>query len=258
MSFATSPSNAVASLIAVLIMAAVHVFVGELRRVNAAFQSAVLMAAAGSSLAYVLVHIVPKLADKQEILLSGVEPGVLGYLEHHVYLMAMAGLVLYYAFSRIAVRGADGETPASRIQRRAALISTVTGYAAYSLLIGYLVVHRLRPEFFSLVLITTAMITHFVISDHGLRHQWPEAYDRMIRWVLAIALVAGWALGAATEISPQAIATWFAFLAGGMLIITIREELPSEQSGSFWAFLVGVVAYTGLLLVIEQMPKGAH
>ncbi len=90
MSFATSPSNAVASLIAVLIMAAVHVFVGELRRVNAAFHSAVLMAAAGSSLAYVLVHILPKLADKQEILLSSIEPGVLGYLEHHVYLMAMA------------------------------------------------------------------------------------------------------------------------------------------------------------------------
>lgn len=115
--------------------------------------------------------------------------------------------------------------------------------------------HRLRPELFSLVLITLAMAPHFVISDHGLRHQWPNAYDRGIRWVLTIALLAGWALGVWIPVSSEVIALSFAFLAGGMLIITIREELPKEESGSFWAFLLGVAAYTALLLVIEQMPR---
>lgn len=258
MSLAASPSNAITSLIAVLLLALVHIFVGELRRIDGVSRSALLMAAAGTTLAFVLVYILPKLAEKQESLLASVDSGVLGFLEHHVYLMAMAGLVVYYAIARMAVHGAEAGNSRSRALYRATLIAKVSGYCGYSLLIGYLFVHRLRPELFSLVLITLAMAPHFVISDHGLRHQWPNAYDRGIRWVLTIALLAGWALGVWTQVSSEVIALSFAFLAGGMLIITIREELPKEESGSFWAFLLGVAAYTALLLVIEQMPRTAH
>ena len=236
-------------------MALIHVYVGELRRIDTFVRRGLLWAGAGASLAYVLVYILPKLAEKQEILLASVEPGMLGFLEHHVYLMAMTGLVVHYAFTRVAAYGAERRSSHSWAPLRGALISTIIAYGAYNVLIGYLIVHRLRPEFFSLVLITLGMATHFVISDHNLRHHWPEIYERVIKWVLAIALLTGWALGVWTEISVEVISLWFAFLAGGMLIITIREELPSEEDGSFLAFLVGVVAYTALILLYEQMPK---
>ena len=222
-------------------------------RIDAVYRNALLAVAAGSSLAYVLVHILPKLAEKQESLMAGVDPGVLGFLEHHVYIMAMAGLVIYYAVQRVAGGCAEQGNYRSPVVYRLAQICTICGYGAYSLLIGYLMADLPRTDFSFHLLITVAMAAHFLVSDHGLWHHWPNAYDRGIKWVLSIALLAGWAIGVLTEVSSDVIALWFSFLAGGMLIMTIREELPSDYSWPFWPFLAGVVAYTGLVLVIEQM-----
>ena len=255
MTLATSPSNAIESLIAVLILVAVHLFVKELRRLQVASRNALLSAGAGASLAYVLMRILPKLAEKQEGLMASADTGVRGFLEHHAYLVAMVGLVVYYGISRVAAYGAKETDGSSSPRYRAVLISTAVGYSTYSFLISYLIVNRLQPGRFSLALITLGMGTLFLVSDYGLRKRWPDAYDSWIRWLLSIALLGGWALGVWVEVSSNVVALWYAFLAGIMLITTIGEKLSIEERGSFWPFLVGVVAFTVLLLILEQMPQ---
>lgn len=255
MTFATSLPHAIESLIAILILALVHLLVKEMRRLEGRTRNTVVSAGAGASLAYVLMRILPKLAEKQEDLMASVDTGVRGFLEHHAYLVAMVGLVAYYGVSRIAAYGTEGATSISPRRHRAALIATTVGYGAYSLLIGYLITNRLHFGLISLALITIGMGTLFLVSDYGLRKQWPDAYDSWIRWVLSIALLAGWAIGAWIGVSDNVVALWYAFLAGVMLITTIGEKLSIEQRGSFWPFLAGVVAFTALLLILEQMPQ---
>lgn len=255
MTLATSPSNAIESLIVILILAAVHLFVKELRRLQVASRNALLSAGAGASLAYVLMRILPKLAEKQESLMASADIGVRGFLEHHTYLIAMAGLVVYYGISSVAAYGAEETNDSSSPCYRAALISTAVGYSAYSLLISYLIVNRLHLGLFSMALITLGMGTLFLVSDYSLRKRWLDAYDSWIRWLLTIALLGGWALGVWVEVSSNVVALWYAFLAGIMLISTIGEKLSIEKSGSFWPFLVGVVVFTVLLLILEQMPQ---
>ncbi len=82
-------------------------------------------------------------------------------------------------------------------------------------------------------------------------------YDRVIGPVLAASTFVGWGYGMVTQISDRTVALWFAFLAGGIIINVIKEELPSEQHGRFWPFLAGVIAYTALVLVVEAFPKSA-
>ena len=255
MSLATAPPNAAESLVAILILALVHVFVKESDRIGKRAQYALLSAGAGASLAYVLLRILPKLAEKQESLLAGADRGLRGFLEHHAYLVAMLGIVVYYGLSRIAAYGAEGVGLVSRRRYGTALIAITLGYGAYSLLIGYLIVNRLHLGLFSLTLITLGMGTLFLVSDHGLRKRWPDAYDGWIRWILSISLIAGWAAGIWIEVSPNVVALWYAFLAGLMLITTIGEKLSIEDGGSFWTFLAGVTAFTALLLILEQMPQ---
>ncbi len=254
---ATSPSNAFASLIAILLLAAVHILVKELRRLKAGTRYALLAAGAGASLAYVMLRILPKLAEKQDSLMASADTGLRGFLEHHAYLVAMLGLVTYYGISRVAAYGAEGAESGSPRRHRAAQIATAVGYGAYSMLIGYLIVSREQFGLFSIILITGGMGTLFLVTDHGLRKKWPDAYDGWIRWVLAISLVAGWAVGIRVEISPNVIALWYAFLAGIMLIGVIGEKLSMEEGGAFWAFLAGVVAFTALLLLLERIPDTA-
>lgn len=255
MNFATSPTNAIESLIVILMLALVHMFVKELRRIQVGPRNALLSAGAGASLAYVLMRILPKLAEKQDDLISSADAGLRGFLEHHAYLVAMIGLVVYYGISRVAAYGAEGPNTDSPRRYRAALVSTILGYAAYSLLIGYLIVNRLHFGLFSFALITIGMGTLFLVSDHGLRKKWPDAYDGWIRWVLTVALLAGWVVGVWIEVSSNVVALWYAFLAGIMLITTIGEKLSIKESGSFWSFLAGVVAFTALLLILESMPQ---
>ena len=254
MTLATSQSNAMESLIVILILASVHLFVKELSRLGVGARNAALSAGAGASLAYVLMAILPKLAEKQDSLVTSVDTGLRGFLEHHVYLVAMVGLVIYYGIARVAAYGAREASDGVPLRARAALSAAVVGNGAYGLLIGYLIVNRLQFGLFSLILICVGMGTLFLVTDDGLRTKLPAAYDGWIRWVLAGALVAGWALGVWVEVTANVVALWYAFLAGLMLITTINEKLSIDESGSFWSFLAGVVLFTVLLLIFEQMP----
>jgi len=248
-------THALNSLIPILILALVHVFAKELHRIEATRRNALLSAGVGASIAYVLLGILPKLAEKQESLTSGVDTGVRGFLEHHIYIVAMIGLVLYYGISRIAVYEEAGESSQFPLRRRLAMISTVIAYAAYSLLIGYLITERHRFGLFSTTLITLGMGALFLVSDHSLQKKWPLAYDRRIRWILTVSLLSGWVLAILHEASPNVVALWYALLAGMMLITNIGEKMSLEQGGSYLAFLLGVAAFTAMLLTLEQLPS---
>ena len=42
----------------------------------------------------------------------------------------------------------------------------------------------------------------------------------------------------------------FAFLAGGVVLNVMKEELPEERQSRFGAFLLGVAGYGGVLLAV--------
>lgn len=42
----------------------------------------------------------------------------------------------------------------------------------------------------------------------------------------------------------------FAFLAGGVVLNVIKEELPHDRKSSFWAFFVGALFYAMILVFL--------
>lgn len=93
------------------------------------------------------------------------------------------------------------------------------------------------------------MALHFVVNDHGLRENHKHSYDRIGRWLLA-AIILGWAIGHRTEIHQAAIALLFSFLAGGVVLNVLKEELPEERQSNFWAFALGAAIYAALLVAV--------
>ena len=55
---------------------------------------------------------------------------------------------------------------------------------------------------------------------------------------------------ARTELSDIAVAVLIAFLAGGVVLNVLKEELPEERESRFWAFALGAALYAGLLLAV--------
>jgi len=126
----------------------------------------------------------------------------------------------------------------------------LVGKAVYNALIGYLFLHRLAAGLEDLLLFFVTMALHFVVNDHGLREHHKDAYLRKGRWVLAAAVVLGWVVGLLTEIPEVAIAVLTAFLAGGVIMNVLKEELPEERESRFWAFALGAAFHSVILLAL--------
>jgi hypothetical protein len=208
-------------LFAAGLLALAHLTAGGLRALWAPPRSGWLSAAGGIAVAYVFVHLLPEVAEAHE------------RTGERAFPLALAGLVLFYAVEQH-----------SSARRPRAFEFSMTSFAVYNGLIGYLIA-RGREE---LALFTLAMAVHFVVNDLALSEHHRETYDRVGRWLLAAAVLVGWAAGQVVELDEEMIGYAIAFIAGGVILNTIKEELPGERQARILPFLAGAAAYTVLLL----------
>ena len=240
------------SLLAALGLAVVHLFSGRLRFLEGTPRNIWLSIAGGVSVAYVFVHLLPELAEGQEALAEALGKSFLALLESHVYLLSLAGLAVFYGLERAA----SSSRKRKRKEAGEDLASTgvfwlhVSSFAVYNAIIGYLLLRREEGGPEELFLFFLAMALHFVVNDHGLREQHKSAYHRIGRWVISAAILLGWALGLWVEVPEFAIAGITAFLAGGIVLNVLKEELPEERESRFWAFALGAVLYSTILLAL--------
>ncbi len=224
-------------------LASIHLFTGRAQSLRVLPRSYWLSIAGGASVAYVFVHILPELEGGT--VLESVA-FLAGFLERHVYLVALIGFALFYGLERLAQEYGQERSKAAL----GVFWLHIASFSAYNGLIGYLLVHREQPGVVSLLFYAIAMGLHFVVNDYGLRHHHEDAYDHLGRWLLAGAVVVGWAIGTTTEVDEAVVNTLFAFLAGGVILNVIKEELPEERRSRFWAFSVGAAGYAVLLLFV--------
>lgn len=229
-------------LTAAVIMAALHFFAGRLRFLDVIPRSRWLSVAGGISVAYVVVHLLPELAEYQESIGEATSP-LLASFERHLYILALVGLAAFYGVEAWARRSRqESENGAER----AATAFSLSTYAVYNALIGYLLARREG----ALLLFAFAMGVHFIVNDHGLRQNHASAYHRWGRWLLAAAVVAGALVGMAGEVPEAAVGIPLGFTAGGTVLNVLKEELPEERQSRFSAFALGAAGYTVLLLAL--------
>ncbi|HEV7291326.1 MAG TPA: hypothetical protein VGN79_03315 [Devosia sp.] len=239
------------SLIVALVFSAIHIFGYRLTFLESTPRSVWLSVAGGVSVAYVFVHLLPELAEHQEGFREAAgSGGALRQLESHIYLIALTGLAVFYGLDRLMKSSALQEERAGRSKRpRAGAFWLHLGsFAVYNLLIGYLLLHRDESDLRGLALYAFAMALHFIVNDHALREHHGETYDHKGRWLLAATPLLGWFFGVFVTFDELAIGALFAFLAGGVVLNVLKEELPEERESRFWAFAVGAAAYAALLL----------
>jgi zinc transporter ZupT len=241
----------VPALVAALVLGLVHLFSGKLCFLEGVPRSRWLSAAGGVSVAYVFVHLLPELEAAQRAVEEGAE-GVLPFVEDHVWLVALLGLAIFYGVEKhsLSSREQRRETAGEDSTAGSAFWLSIASFAVYNALIGYLLLRGESEDVQTLVLFTLALGVHFVINDFGLREHHKDAYRRVGRWVLFVAVLAGWLVATLTEISEAALGLVLAFIAGGVMLNVLKEELPGERRARFWAFALGAAAYAALLQLV--------
>jgi len=173
---------------------------------------------------------------------------VLAFVLVHV---SGARLVFLGGTPRSVWLSAAGGVPQPDGERRSLCVFWIhlAAFAHYNVLIGYLLLHREENELRGLVVYAIAMSLHFIVNDQGLRQQHGSTYHLYGRLVLAAAPVAGLLLGLATNVSPLLLSALFAFLAGGIILNVLKEELPEDRQSRFSAFALGAILFAAVLLL---------
>ena len=241
----------VLSLATALLLAVVHVSSQALRFLREVPRSRFLSFAGGMSVSWVVLRTLPGIAEDQGVLGEASAAAGLPFVRHPSYLAVLASVLLYYSVDRLAKRSRQERTEREGLDRTtpSVLWIHVGSFALLNFLIGYALPGRASTSVQALLLFALAMFLKFIVSDHGLYAEHKEAYDRVGRWVLALAVLTGWATGYWTELPETGAALMRAFIAGGVLFNMLKEEMPAERQGKAWAFVAGAIVYAALLLI---------
>ena len=214
-------------------LALVHLLTGRVRLLKHDMNSPWLSASAGVAIGYVFIHLLPKLADMKYGLAGD---GRAGFVERQFFFFVMLGFLLFYKMG-----WASGAAHLPEHWRNIARWAHRSGFIGYSLMLGYTVTAFKNPDIMAALLVTAILGFHLMGVDLHLRHARPETFDRQLRYLLAASVVVGWVLGITTDLSDSAVAVWTALLAGGMLMMVFREELPGDLSRHYLPFTTAVI-----------------
>jgi hypothetical protein len=239
------------SLIAALILAAVFAFGHWVHLGGGRAGRAWVSAAAGVSVAYIFIDVLPELGARQEAFLGTIAGRVLLFPQFRGYLAALAGFVVFYGLERmvLAARTEALDLGHRHGEGERTFRLHLAGFAAYSALIGYLLVERAEEGSLSLSLYALAMALHFFVTDHSLAKEHGARYLAVGRWVLAAAVLIGWVIGLLAPLPVGVMVVLFGFIAGGVVINSVKGELPEEGEGRFWPFFIGAAGYALLLML---------
>jgi hypothetical protein len=242
--------DAAVSLAGVLLLAAVHVMAGRVHFVSGPPRARGLSLAGGITVAYLFVHLLPDIAAGEEHIVERVDE-VAPFLERHAYLLALTGVVLFYGAERAAIRSRERQGHIGRPTSAAFFRVHLGLFAAYSVLVGYLLVGQVeRDGVVAASLFVVALGVHFVVNDTMLRDHHEHRWDDGGRWILAGAALVGWAIALAVEVPPAVESALIALLGGGVILNVLKEELPAERDSRFWAFFAGAAGYATVLVLV--------
>lgn len=227
----------------------IHLTSKQMKFLKVQPRSKFLSVAGGISVAYVFMHLLPELEEYQkgfEETFQGLE-----FLESHIYIIALLGLVIFYGLEQLAKNSKrQGEKAGTYKASFNVFWLHIGSFALYNAIIGYLLLRGEYQSELGMLLYFIAMGIHFVTNDKSLRATHKEDYDRYGRWILTVSITIGWMIAVYTEVNILILSVLSAFLAGGVILNVMKEELPEERESSFPAFFSGILGYTILLLLL--------
>ena len=234
-----------------IMLALVHIFASRTEWLSQWPRRWWVSFAGGISIAYIFLDILPELDHAQKEIEHGIN-FLMEYLESHVYLLALAGLAIFYGLEKLALRSRqyNQQITGKNITSLGIFWVHIISFGLYNLILGYLLRESENHGLQACLILFVALAMHFIVNDVRLREHHQHAYDQLGRWLLAGAILVGWILGQAIQVNAAAIAAIWAFVAGGIILNVLKEELPEEQESHFGMFVFGAGIYSIILLAL--------
>jgi hypothetical protein len=207
-----------------------------------------LSAAAGGSIAYIFVKLLPEIETAGMVLREEAKHFLPFQGVYGVNLAMMLGFLFFYALDEILPAR---EEPVRVDPGKLALWTQTAGYGGYVALVGYLLVNSISGTDEISVFYALSMCLHFSLIAFALKDVHGESFDRIDRFCLAGACMAGWALGSLFDLPRLVVIGLFGFVCGGVVSITGIVELPKGEEGRIVPLAAGALGYATLLILFS-------
>lgn len=238
----------ITSIGSVLILAAIHPVSALISHKHIRKRTTSLCA--GIAISYVFLHLLPELAKMQyEFLESGGENRPNPWFREHLYVLTLVGLLLFQIVDSIGRRNGISVTRQMFSYR-----AEVTFFALYAALIGYLITGNVELNQ-PVLLIIIALAAHFFGTDLDLAERYGDVFVKRGSYILAVATIAGMVTAFIMQVNKTTFMVGFSFLSGGLLINTLRTELPEPERVKNLFLLMGSALYSVLILLIYMRSR---
>lgn len=240
------------SVPAIMLLCLIHIFVNRLKFTGMP-RSKWLSIAGGISVSYIFLQAFPELHHFQEEINREDVFSIGRIHELEIYLVGLLGLSFFYGLenkTRKSVESRRKPNEGEHTENIGIFWIHITSFAVYNFIIGYLLLNREEVSFLQMLLYAVAMSFHLIVTDHSLESHFAHNYRKRGRWLLVTALIAGWATSIFTSIQHTHVGIIFAFIAGGVIMNVMKEELPRERESDLLSFLAGVLFYSVVLILV--------
>jgi zinc transporter ZupT len=252
-----SATYLIASAAGAVFLGIVHLFAYRLKFLDVFPRSKWLSFAGGVSIAYIFVHLLPELEEKQHALMEFKES--IGQLTRYpLYLVSLLSLCIYYGIERHAkLSGVSEKKPANDSAKTPEHAENTTVFYLHILMFGIynaLVGYTLRQEEWGLKELLTFVLAigfHFMVNDIGFIGHYRHTYIKRGRWLLGFTPLLGWVTGNLVRLEEAHLGLVLAFIAGGTILNVMKEELPEERKSNYISFIAGATGYSILLLLLS-------
>lgn len=184
----------------------------------------------GVTVAYVYIHLIPELHDIADIAGTSI-----------TFSLTLLGTIIYFGAAKF-VKQSKG-TPDSGF----AFLIQMTTLVPYFFILGYFL-ERLST-LIALVSYTAAIGIHLIGFGYDLKEDHKEKYTHQTAGILATVLIIGTIVSYLYKFNELTMSLLLAFLTGGVLLNSIKEEIPAVNQSRFFAFAAGAIT-TGVLLLL--------
>lgn len=227
----------------------IHIASKNMRFLDRFSRSQYLSFSGGVTISFVFAVTLPDLNKHQKHLQNALDGKMAGLVENQAYIVAMLGLLFFYGLDWIVEcsRKRDPDLDEHEVRKRFFWLH-MASFFVYNSLIGYLLLRGYYGSARGMILYFLALSVHMVSNDRALRETHPNSYDRSGRMLLSFSVLLGWLVGIFATIPKSAISLIFAVLSGGMILNTLKEQLPADRKSNFLSFAGGCLGYTLLWL----------
>ncbi|WP_292465814.1 hypothetical protein [Methanolobus sp.] len=183
----------------------------------------------GVAVVYVFIHLIPEL--------NKITPSIRDPL---TFSIVAVGTITYFGVAKFVKN--SKQTSNSRTAFFLQMITLIP----YFFTIGYFLEHF--STLIALASYTIAAGLHLVAFGYDLKEDHKENYTHLVAFALSAVLLVGTATSFFYKLNELTLGVLLAFVTGGILLNSIKEEIPPENKSAFLPFVGGAFSIGILLL----------